>query len=53
MIHRYNLADLNLPERMEKAPANLSFKGRTEIKENQEWMTTSQNAFGTAQHLDA
>jgi hypothetical protein len=31
MIHRYNLADLNLPEREAKAPADLTFMRRQEM----------------------
>jgi hypothetical protein len=31
MIHRYNLADLNLPSREAKAPSDLTFKRRSEL----------------------
>lgn len=53
MIHRYNLKDLNLPQREAKAPMDLTFKTRQEIIEKQNWETTMQSAFGAGQHLDA
>jgi hypothetical protein len=53
MIHRYNLADLNLPEREAKAPTDLSFTKRQELKEVQNWTTTSNAAFGISHHVDA
>lgn len=53
MIHRYNLADLNLPSREAKAPSDLTFKRRSELVGQQNWTTTSQAAFGVGQNLDA
>jgi len=53
MIHRYNLADLNLPHREALAPADLTFKKRQEIIEKQDWSTTSLSTFGVEQHIDS
>jgi hypothetical protein len=41
MIHRYNLADLNLANRTANQPAENGFKGRKEIVEKANWVTTS------------
>jgi hypothetical protein len=53
MIHRYNLADLNLPQRMTEAPNDATFKRREELKFEQDWKTTQQNAFGTPAPKDS
>ena len=41
MIHRYNLADLNLSDRTACEPTQTGFKGRVEIVEKPCWQTTS------------
>ena len=46
MIHRYNLADLNLANRTANQPAENGFKGRKEIVEKANWVTTSQAMMG-------
>jgi len=53
MIHRYNLAELNLANRSAVEPMDKTFKVRSEIKTHQSWNTTYHNAFGPGHHLDA
>lgn len=53
MIHRYNLADLNLSDRTAELPKQTGFKGRLDIKEVPCWQTSTQAAFGAGKPLDA
>lgn len=53
MIHRYNLADLNLANRTAVEPIDKTFKIRTELKDEHTWSTTYHKAFGEGKHDDA
>jgi len=51
MIHRYNLADLNLTERTLNQPNNTGFKKITEPKFEHDWVTSTTNFFGKTEKL--
>ena len=53
MIHRYNLADLNLANRKAVEPVDKTFNIRSELPDNHEWKTTYHGAFGEFQNLSA
>ena len=53
MIHRYNLADLNLANRSAKEPFDKTFNIRSEMPHNPDFKTTYHGAFGQVQELDA
>lgn len=53
MIHRYNLADLNLANRSAKEPFDKTFNVRSELQDNNDWKTTYHGAFGQFGELDA
>ena len=48
MIHRYNLADLNLSDRMAVAPEDKGFKNTVMKEEKPVWTTSAQHFFGQA-----
>ena len=52
MIHRYNLADLNLTNRTAEQPADMGFR-TLKVKEHQaDWSTTNGHFFGQAKPND-
>ena len=53
MIHRYNLADLNLSDRAEKAPAYLGFQQTETAAPYKNWETTAQSSYGHGHKLTA
>lgn len=53
MIHRYNLADLNLANRSAQEPFDKTFNVRSELPQNNDWKTTYHGAFGEFAKLNA
>jgi hypothetical protein len=53
MIHRYNLADLNLANRTAVEPIDKTFKIRSEIKTTNDWATSYNKAYGENKIDDA
>ena len=46
MIHRYNLADLNLSDRSALMPVDTGFRNTIAVVEKPHWMTTTTSGYG-------